>query len=158
MLTYNALFGYHLSFGLIVRGVTSNEHLNKHYYPTQKMNNPQQIVPLGASCNIFWASRFLPATRFKPNFKTSKRWNLLIESAFVDTRNQYVGKRFCCTPQDVNIIFTFEKLKTHFIPYLTGRQNYIINEFLINTEDRVGHLLTCNCYNLTGLYTFNCTK
>lgn len=114
-------------------------------------------MPLLEFCVIFCEpqdSYLRQSTRFKPNFQTSKRLNLLIESAFVRRYKKSIcGKKFFCTPQDVNIIFPFEQLKTHFIPYLTSRQHYIINEFLIHTEDRVGHLLTCNCYNLTDLYT-----
>lgn len=88
------------------------------------MNNPQQIAPLGALCNILWASRFLPSTRFKPNFQTSKRWNLLIESAIVRRYKKSIcGRKVFCTPQDVNIIFPFEKLKTHFIPCIFQQDN-----------------------------------
>lgn len=117
------------------------------------MNNPQQIAPLGAFCNILPQDSYplhVSNQTFKPqNFEI---YSLKVPLC-VDTRNKYVGRIFYCTSQDVNIIFPFKKLKTHFIPYLTARQHYIINDFLINTEDRVGHLLTCNSYNLTDLYT-----
>lgn len=109
--------------------------------------------PSWSNVYILWASKFLPSTRLKPNFQTSKRWNLLVESAFVRRYKKSIcGRKVFLHSTRCKYYFSLRKVENTFhTVYLSARQHYIINEFLINTEDRVGHLLTCNCYNFTDL-------
>lgn len=159
VLTYHALFGYHLSFGLIFRGVTSKEHLIKHYYPTQKMNNPQQIAPLGALCNILWASRFLPSTRFKLNFQTSKRLNLLIESAFVRRYKKSIcGKNIFLYSTRCKYYFPLRKVENtfHTVSNIKTTLNY---EWVLDKHWGPGGAFThLQLLQLNWFIYFNCTK